>query len=231
MIDLALAFYLILIYPAVQLWRSVRQRDVASRPRAQGYVRTMRTISLALMALAAACWANGYSAHDLGLDMPRAGAALWCLLIPAIGLSAMYAAATKKTTPDKAAKLRALAESNDKMPRTPREFRLFLLTTLFVGAGWELLYRGFLTLVLTPYAGAWGAVAITGLAYGLAHGYRTPIQLGGSIVSALLFGAGYVLTGSLWWLIAIHIGLPLVGAIGSYHILHQQPSGEPHAIS
>jgi membrane protease YdiL (CAAX protease family) len=230
MIDLALAFYLVLASPAAQLWCSIRQRGAPPRPRTRRYLNTIRTIGLALTALLAACWFNGYTPHDLGLDLPRSGAALWCLLIPAIALPALYAATRTKTTPEKAAKLRAQAEANDMMPRTRREFTLFLLTTLFIGAGWELLYRGFLTLVLTPYAGVWGAVVIAGLAYGAAHGYHSPGQLAGSMISALLFGAGYVLTGSLWWLIAIHIGLPLVGAISSYHILHQQPKGEVHAI-
>jgi membrane protease YdiL (CAAX protease family) len=45
-----------------------------------------------------------------------------------------------------------------------------------LGAGWELLYRGFLLLVLTPSIGAWGAVAVSGLSYGAAHGYKNPKQ-------------------------------------------------------
>lgn len=231
MLDLALALYLIFVYPSAQLWRSMRQRDALKRPRGQRYLNSIRTISVALLVLLAACCWSGHTARDLGLALPTSGAALWCLVIPFIGLPALYLASKAKVSPEKAADMRARAESNDMMPRTLRELKLFMLATLFIGAGWELLYRGFLTLVLAPFIGVWGAVIVAGLAYGAAHGYRSAGQLAASIISALLFGAGYVLTGSLWWLIAVHIGLPLLGAINSYTILYQQTNGEPDAIS
>jgi len=231
MIDLALAFYLIFVYPSAQLWRSLRQRDAPKRPRGQRYLSSIRTIGLALLALLATCWWSGHTARDLGLAIPASGSALWCLLISFIGLTALYFTSKAKVSPEKAADMRARANASDMMPGTRSELKLFLLTTLFIGAGWELLYRGFLTLVLTPFIGVWGAVLVGGLAYGMAHGYKSPGQLTASIVSALLFGTGYVATGSLWWLIAIHIGLPLLGAVSSYHILNQKTNGEPHAIS
>jgi membrane protease YdiL (CAAX protease family) len=74
----------------------------------------------------------------------------------------------------------------------------------------QLLYRGFLMLVLTP-----GAVILAALAYGAGHGYKSRGQFAGSIVSAFLFTIGYVLTGSLWWLMLLHMGLPLFGLISS----------------
>lgn len=75
-------------------------------------------------------------------------------------------------------------------------------------AGWEILYRGFI-LLLTPNTGLPIAITISALAYGIAHGYRSPKQLIASIVSAFAFTIAYALTHSLWWLIVIHAGLPL----------------------
>lgn len=74
-----------------------------------------------------------------------------------------------------------------------------------------MLYRGYLWWILAPLLGSVGAVLVMGLSYGLAHGYRGRGALAASVVSALLFAAAYALTHSLWWLIVIHTGLPLVG--------------------
>ena len=83
------------------------------------------------------------------------------------------------------------------MPRTGTELWQFMLMTFVLGAGWELLYRGFLLLVLAPMAGIAGAVILSSLAYGLAHGYQGPKQLAASIASAFVFTIGFALTQSL----------------------------------
>ncbi len=62
------------------------------------------------------------------------------------------------------------------------------------------------------------SVLLPALAYGVAHGYRGRTRFIGSIVSALLFTLGFVLTRSLWWLILIHIGLPLFGAFAQQRL-------------
>jgi membrane protease YdiL (CAAX protease family) len=234
MIDLALAFYLVLVLPSQQLWRSIHKSDKPKRSRAQRYLATIRSIGVTLIALVAACWWSGHTASDLGLGVPASGAALWCLLIPILGLPLLHYAGKAreaKMPPEKVAEMYEQVRASDALPRTSGELKLFVVTTLFIGGGWELLYRGFLTLVLTPLVGTWGAVLIAGVAYGAGHGYSNPKQLTLSIVSAILFSVGYVLTGSLWWLIVIHIGIPLMGAISCYKILNQQPNGEAHAIS
>jgi membrane protease YdiL (CAAX protease family) len=234
MIDLALAFYLVLVLPVMQLWRTTRNSDGPKRPRTQRYLGTIRLIALILAALLVACWWHGHTASDLGLAVPTSGAALWCLLIPIIGLPVLHYAGTSrdaKMTADQRAAMHAKVFASDALPRTRAEMKLFLLTTLFIGAGWELLYRGFLALVLTPLTGTWGAVLLAGLAYGAGHGYSNPKQLTISIITAISFSAAYVLTGSLWWLILIHIGMPLMGAVSCYKILNQHPNGEVHAIS
>jgi membrane protease YdiL (CAAX protease family) len=84
---------------------------------------------------------------------------------------------------------------------------------VLVSLGWELLYRGFLLMLLTPVTGAATAIILAALAYGIGHGYEKPSQLIGSIVSAFLFTLAFYYTQSLWWLILLHIGLPLFGAI------------------
>ena len=79
-----------------------------------------------------------------------------------------------------------------------------------------MLYRGFLLWWLTPLVGIIGAVVLASLAYGLAHGWKSRWEGLGSIASAFLFTIGFAVTGSLWWLIAIHTGLPLIALLANW---------------
>jgi hypothetical protein len=80
---------------------------------------------------------------------------------------------------------------------------------------------GFLVSYLMPYLGLAGAVALPTLAYAAAHGYNGARQFGVSIIFAFLFTIGFALTNSLWWLMLVHAGLPLLAALTSYKMLKQ----------
>lgn len=226
MIDLALAFYLVFILPGWTLWRSTRKDDKPKRPLTQRYLSSIRDIGLALLVLLLICWRNGYSAADMGLALPAAGAPLWCLVIAiaamAIHLISCYLSIHKIKPEQRAAMMENGSESG--MPTNAAELRLFFGLVLFIGAGWELLYRGFLLLALSPYIGPWGMVIVSGLAYGAAHGYKSPRQLSLSIAVAALFATAYVLSGSLWWLMVIHIVMPLTNGMIVYQLLNNSVS-------
>jgi membrane protease YdiL (CAAX protease family) len=216
----ALALYLVLILPGMQLWRSLRPSTGPKRPRPQRYLSSIREIVLLLLALAVVCWWSGYPPAALGLAAP-AGIGLWLLAATAVALLVLYyfgAMRTHKMKPDKRAEAVEKIRHEEGMPRTPEEMRLFAVLVLCIGGGWEVLYRGFLTLALTPWIGVWGAVVVAAVAYGVAHGYQNPKQLILSIVMALLFTTGYVLTNSLWWLMLLHAGLPLITAVSHLKI-------------
>jgi membrane protease YdiL (CAAX protease family) len=215
MIELALAFYLVLILPIRHVWRSIRPGDAPKRELIPRYLESMRDIGLTLLVLLAICWWNGYSAADMGLAAPTAGAPLWCLVAAAVAMTALLGGSyiqAARMPPDKVAKMEEKSRDAG-MPGSAAEVRLFIPLAVMIGAGWELLYRGFLLLVLTPWIGGWGAVAVSGLAYGAAHGYKNPRQFALSIALALLFAAGYMLSGSLWWLMVIHVAMPLSGVV------------------
>ena len=108
-------------------------------------------------------------------------------------------------------------KGNDLLPESARDIRLFMLFVLMVGFGWEVLYRGFLLLYLPPHIGLPGAVVTAALAYGLAHGIKSRGQVIGSIIAAFAFTIGYVLTQNLWWLIILHVGLPLIGLAANWY--------------
>ena len=166
-----------------------------------------------LLTLLATSWLmTGRSANALGLDAPMSTPSLIGLgfavaLFVALGLSKGNKSGS--SSPD------VESARRDMFPETSGEVRLFLLLSLAVGCGWEILYRGFLLLYLQPRTGLWGAIIIAAFAYGAAHGFKTPKQFAGSIVSALAFTIGYAVTSNLWWLMLLHTGLMLFGALAS----------------
>ena len=166
-----------------------------------------------MLALLVANWLmKGRSAHALGLDAPTStpalvGLGLAIVLLAALGLS--RGVQSRPLRPEVEAARRAL------FPDTPGETCLFLLVTLAAGGGWEILYRGFLLFYLPPATGVWGAIVIAAFAYGAAHGFKAAKQFAASVMSALAFTIGYAVTANLWWLMVLHTGLMLLGALAS----------------
>jgi membrane protease YdiL (CAAX protease family) len=121
---------------------------------------------------------------------------------------------------DAARRARALAEARDAAPFLPREAgegRRWVALSFTAGLCEEVVYRGFLigygcSLVgrdLAPPrpddAAAWAATAAAAAAFGGAHLYQGPRQAAKVAVAGLLFGALYVVSGSLWPGILLHV--------------------------
>lgn len=99
------------------------------------------------------------------------------------------------------------------MPETDRDLRLFLITAVAISSCWELLYRAYLLWLLEPSFGVIVAVLASALAYGSAHGWHGARAFAGSLVAALAFTVAYAFTRSLWWLMLVHAGLPVIAAL------------------
>jgi membrane protease YdiL (CAAX protease family) len=232
MLEIALALYLLLVLPAQQLWRSLRAagKPAATRTRQRRYWATTRWLAVLLAVLAAAVLQRGRTPAELGLDWPPGPAGLGgmafslLLLVVLCGGDMLY---QRRIAPEARTQVRAGLTEDKMMPRTGAELASFLVMSLVVGAGWEILYRGFLLLVLTPHVGLAGAVVLAALAYGVSHGFDTRKQFVGSIVSAFLFTIAYAFTHSLWWLILVHIGLAAVAGISTYRHLKDAPVPKP----
>lgn len=214
MLNILLASYLLAVAPATSQWRSWRGRG--TKPAASLASRYW-SMSWKVLVLLALLWLGardaGYTAAQLGFDIPVSRAGTWGLVFVPVLLAGIALAgilSERGNTPESRVDLerRALA-SPFPWPRTRMEVLGFALSITLMCAAWEILYRGFLLLLLTPHIGLPMAIVASALAYGLAHGYENPQQLLGSIVAALIFTLAYALTHSLWWLIALHAGLPL----------------------
>lgn len=211
MLDHILAFLLLVAIPARALWRS-RTALSSQATKTTGY---LTTIGLAggLLAFLTLDWhLAGRPIQALGLGMPATIPALVGLAITVVILATLGVLVRRKSS-----KASAEAESfrRELVPETPEEVRLFLLFALAVGFGWEVLYRGFLLFYLPPHIGFAAAVVASAVAYGAAHGFKSPGQFAGSIIAAFAFTLGYVLTQNLWWLMLLHAGLPLIGLLAA----------------
>ena len=219
-LELAFALYLVVILPGQKLWQSLQPGAEPKRSRLAAYHASMIRIVILLAILTTLMWWSGRPAAALGLALPMPAAGAWGVIATGLLLAVMSVGGwlwERKLQGEKLAQYQAKMEkASDSMPQTKQELNTFLLMTLFIGCGWELLYRGFLMMVLTPVIGAATAVALAAIAYGAAHGYQSRGQFIGSIVSAFLFTIGYVLTGSLWWLMLLHTLFPVYAATSYY---------------
>ena len=213
MLNNFLALFLLVIFPALNLWRSLRASDKPPRPLLRRYW-TMCWRSLVLLGV---LWIGAgqaaYTPRALGFDMPLSTAGTWGLVFAVLLLVALWiggAVFERRKTPEaRAEDERKLLDSSLPWPRNSTEALAFAASMFIMTAGWEVLYRGFLLLVLTPVMGLVPAIVVSALAYGIGHGYHNPKQLIGSVVSAFVFTIAYAATHSLWWLIVLHAGLPL----------------------
>jgi membrane protease YdiL (CAAX protease family) len=209
-LDMALTLCLLLLLPGYNLWRSLTERKRPPETSTRRYVRGT-AIAVALTALMAVAWSSGARPlARLGLDIPVSTPGVIGLGLAAILLTALLVMGRMIKPPAGASA--AAPPETAMLPETPAEWRLFLVSMPIIATAWELLYRGYLVWAIEPRFGIVPAVLLPALAYGVAHGYHGRNRFIGSIVSALLFTLGFVLTRSLWWLIAIHIALPLFGA-------------------
>lgn len=222
--ELLLALYLLLVLPAQAIRRSRQPRD---RPRMAIYLSNITRLVLLLLALAACALWSGYTARQMGLEWPPGVAGQWGLAAAVAALAALHIGGTlyeRRMPPEKRKKSDAMLREQKAMPTTPRELAVFAVLSVLLGVGWELLYRGFLLLVLAPVTGMAGAVTLAALAYGAGHGYNGLKPFIAGIVSAFAFTLAYVWTGSLWWLMVIHTALPLFAGWSVYRKAAAQPA-------
>jgi membrane protease YdiL (CAAX protease family) len=211
--ELLFTLYLLVVFPLQQIWKSRHPSPRKQRPPLQSYWRQARFALVLLAVLLLVMWSSGHTASSLGLAFPTSRPALYGLGAACALLLALHLVNKRmelKMTPAQRAKQKEeVRDLPFAMPRTSLETSAYLFTTILMTAAWEILFRGYLLLVLPPLAGLPAAVALAAIAYGAAHGYKSPQQFAGSIAASFGFAIGYALTGNLWWLIVLHAAAPV----------------------
>ncbi len=103
------------------------------------------------------------------------------------------------------------------MPETGREVAHSLVLVTSAAIGEEIVFRGFLVSYVTSFAGVSlgglaAAIALPALVFAACHTYQGVHAVGKIFVGAVLFGALFVVTGSLWIPIALHFVVDIVGS-------------------
>jgi membrane protease YdiL (CAAX protease family) len=236
MLNYLLAAYLLLVAPALNMWRSLRPK---SKKAARTPMLRYWSMSWQVIVMLGVLWIGsrqaGYTASEIGFDIPLSSAGAWGLgfaLLLLGGLTVAGSVIERRYTPERRAENeRKLLDADFPWPRTGGEALVFALSLSVMTAGWEILYRGFILLLLTPSTGLYVAVTVSALAYGIAHGFKSSKQLIASIVSAFVFTTAYALTHSLWWLIVIHAGLPLSAIPAALRAYRRSGTSVPQTLA
>lgn len=104
-------------------------------------------------------------------------------------------------------------------PGTREELLVFILVAITAGVWEELLYRGFFIWFLIPLTGAIGAAVISSAIFGIGHLYQGRQGVVYTAIVGLVFAMLYLLTKSLWWLMAAHAIVDIYGGTLVYRIM------------
>lgn len=115
------------------------------------------------------------------------------------------------------------------VPRTPAELRRFYAVSVTAGIVEETLWRGYLIWYLAQFLSLGLAALVSTLAFGVAHAYQGWRQVPSiTAVGAALTGL-YLLTGTLWASIALHIAIDVLQGKLGYQIIRRLPHRAAHS--
>ncbi|HEX2778125.1 MAG TPA: CPBP family intramembrane glutamic endopeptidase [Gemmatimonadaceae bacterium] len=114
------------------------------------------------------------------------------------------------------------------LPRTPDELRWFLVVALTAGICEELLYRGYAMWVFFPWAGFWGAGAISTILFGLGHLYQGRAGALRATVMGAVFVLMLILTRSLVPGMILHALIDIGGGFAGWAAFRERPLAVSH---
>jgi len=107
------------------------------------------------------------------------------------------------------------------MPRNGPEIRSFLLMVGIAAICEEYLFRGFAFQVIADALGAWPAVLVTSVSFGLSHGYQRAVGVARATVLGVLLALPVMWTGSLFPAIVAHFWINAAIGIGGWRFFFQ----------
>jgi uncharacterized protein len=174
-------------------------------------------------------WWRGRGLDSLGLTAPPenlpAGVAL------ALHFVAAYTWDVRRNlAPDRIERTRARWRARMPfMPESGRELGHAMAMVVGAAVGEEILFRGFLISYLSGYTGTSvpglaAAVLAPALVFGLCHVYQEAWAVVRIVGLSVVFGALFVVTGSLWIPIALHFVVDLVACLLAPGLLRPEPA-------
>lgn len=221
----------VVAYPVAGIigFRRLLRRHAAGHPvdRLHVYRNTMIGHWSLLLVAVVLWWAAGRPWSGLGLywstDPFWALAVAAAFVVAAIVVLALQLREVGRTDPQALSKPAArLGSLEAVVPRNRRELGRFNAVSFTAGVVEEILWRGYLIWYLSQFWSLGVAALVATLAFGVAHGYQGWRQVPSiTAVGAALTGL-YLLTGTLWASITLHIAIDaLQGRLG-YEIMRER---------
>jgi membrane protease YdiL (CAAX protease family) len=179
--------------------------------RLQTYERTIMFEWGFALLLGVVWFASGRGMESVGL-VPRTG--FWSIFfgVLAVGAVAWFVSVVLRTTndPKQLGEVRAqLGPLEVAAPHTDRELSRFNWLSITAGVCEEFVYRGILMGLLMASLGAWPAILISSVVFGLAHAYQGPAGMLKTGLVGLVLAVLVVLTGSLFASMIAHAAIDL----------------------
>ena len=223
--DHILAAIFVVMEPLLGVWvhrrleRRVRAGIPNARIRGYNFILLMEWgLALAVIAL----WLTaGRSFPDLGIGF-SSGLGWWigCGLTLAAGILLIVQAVTILRSPEQIRETRKQIEPlKALLPHTNRDARVFAGLAVTAGLCEELMYRGFLLFYFSTILNLWWAVILSSLVFGLGHLYQGRTGIVKTTVIGLIMAGLFVLTGSLWAPMLLHVLIDLTSGFVSRRVI------------
>lgn len=230
-VDNLMMLLLVVALPIASGWTyrlQVRRIEAGQPPdRLAQYRHTIIAQWTALALLFAAWFVLGRPFADLGLRAP-AGAGFLAgllLLVPfAAWLVYAWRRARDADEAERTKVISALGDLRHMLPDTRKSLRSFAGLSLTAGIVEEIVYRGYVFWYLAYFLPAWAVVFVAALVFGVGHSYQGAANALRVTLVAIVFGAYYLLTGSVWLPIVAHALLDLLQGAMVYEYLCARPA-------
>jgi membrane protease YdiL (CAAX protease family) len=210
LLDHLMILVIVVIYPTVGFFsyrRYMRTRE-ATDDRAQLYNAIMYS-QWGLCVAALLLWfALARPAADLGITLQAGDGFLIALLLVGIAVSLLAAQAWSVGHASEkrlAAMYAGLGEEKFLLPTNRRELRRFWMLSLTAGVVEEVLWRGYFIWYLGQSLPVWVAGLVAAVVFGLGHAYQGLVNVPKIVLVGGVFAALYILSGSLWLPIILHV--------------------------
>lgn len=219
------------VYPTVGAltWKGFVRDAKAGKPgiRMRAYVEVL-VVQWPMAAILLAGWCyDDRSLASLGLGVP--GLAGWIALGVMAGVAVLVVLQIRAFDPDDPKLVEAvtggLGDTLLLLPHDARENRWFRAVAVTAGVCEEIVYRGAMTVLLGEHMPTAAAIAITTIAFGLAHAY----QGARGVVKVIVFSSVLALVAwlgeSLWPVIVLHALVDLQGGAAGYAVAGRRNEG------
>ncbi len=235
-LDHVLVVLIALVFPlyVTFIGKPLTDRALASgKPgvRIRIYWETIALQWLVVVAMFLLWFGNDRTMAQLGLQTsptwPHA-VVIGVVILLSIGLP-LYLRALTASEETRRKVMASLEKAGPFLPRTRADMQHLNAVAVTAGICEELVYRGFLIWYLTQFTGdsvggLAAAVCIAALVFGAGHLYQGVAGAAQVCVFALLVGALYVISESLWVLMAFHAYFDIVIAYFAYRLSRAAPT-------